>query len=170
MMSIALAAILTIVNLLWLFLVVLGMPGNWLMVVGAALLAWYEPAMFSIWTLVAMGVLAAVGEVLELVAGVAGSKKAGGTRRGAAGALVGGLIGGVAATFLIPIPVIGTLIGACVGAGLGAGGFELTGGRTMDDAVKSGVGAGVGRLVGTGVKLAIGVMIWVICTVAAFVP
>ena len=169
-MSIALAVILTIVNLLWLFLVVLGMPGNWLMLAGAIALWWYEPAMFSIWTLVAIGVLAGVGELLELLAGVVGSKKAGGTRRGTIGALVGGLIGAIVATFLIPIPVVGSLIGACVGAGLGAGGFELTGGRTMDDAVKSGVGAGVGRLVGTGIKLAIGVMIWIVCAVAAFLP
>jgi uncharacterized protein YqgC (DUF456 family) len=169
-MSIALAVILTVVNLLWLFLVVLGMPGNWLMVAGAIALWWYEPTTFSVWTLVAMGVLAGVGELLELVAGMAGAKKAGGTRRGAIGALVGGLIGGIVATFLISIPVAGTLIGACVGASLGAGGLELTGGRSMDDAVKSGVGAGVGRLVGTGIKLAVGVMIWVICAVAAFVP
>lgn len=169
-MIILLATILTILNLAWLFLVILGLPGNWLMVIGAVALAFWQGSMFATWTLVAVVALAGVGELMEFLAGVLGSKKAGGTKRGAAGALVGGLVGGLLATFLIPFPVIGSLIGACVGAGVGAWGLELTGGLKMNAAMKSGVGAGVGRLVGTGVKLVAGAAIWLVLAIAAYWP
>lgn len=169
-MTILLAIILTVLNLVWLFLVILGLPGTWFMVIGAVALAWWQPAMFDTWTLVAVVALAGVGELLEFFAGIIGSKKAGGTKRGAAGALIGGVAGGLLATFLIPVPVIGSLIGACVGAGIGAWGLELTGGLRMNDALKSGVGASAGRLVGTGAKLVAGAGIWLMLAVAAFWP
>jgi hypothetical protein len=172
------AALLMLLNTLWLGLVVLGLPGNWLMVVSTALVAWWQwehasegtSAMFSLTPLVVIVVLAFVGEGFELLAGVFGSKRAGGTRRGSIGALVGGLLGGVGGTIFIPAPVLGSLIGACGGAGLGAWGFELTGGRTMGDSLRSGAGAGAGKLAGTLSKLAVGAAIWLIIAVAAFWP
>lgn len=177
-MTYVLATALTLFNAVWLLLVVLGLPGTWLMVVTTLLVAWWQwdpalPAgqqMFSIWVLVAIAGLAVIGEVLEFFAGVFGTRAAGGSGRGAVGALIGTLIGGVAGTFLIPIPVLGSLIGACAGAALGAWGIELWQGRTMGASVKSGVGAGVGRFAGTLAKLVIGVLIWLIVGVAAFWP
>jgi hypothetical protein len=108
--------------------------------------------------------------VLELVAGMLGTKATGGSRRGAIGALIGGLAGALAGTFLIPIPLLGSLIGACLGAGLGAWGLELSGGREHRAALKAGVGAGVGRFFGTVVKLAAGTLIWLLVAVAALWP
>ena len=79
-------------------------------------------------------------------------------------------IGGVIGTFAIPVPLFGSLIGASLGAAAGAWILELSIGRSMDSAVKVGVGAGVGRLGGTIAKLGLGVAIWLILAVAAFWP
>ena len=68
------------------------------------------------------------------------------------------------------MPVIGTFVGACLGAGFGAWGLELTAGKKMDHSIRSGVGAGLGVLIGTGCKLALGALICIIVAVAAFWP
>ena len=112
--------------------------------------------------------LALAGEACEFGAGLAGAKQAGGTRRGALGALIGALAGGIVGTFFIPL--LGSLVGACVGAALGAWALELTGGRSQRASLKSGVGAGVGRLAGTLAKLGAGIVIWLMVAVAAFWP
>jgi uncharacterized protein len=164
------AAILVLANTVWLVLDLLGLPGNWLMVAGTLLVAWLKPGMFSVWTLVAISIVAAAGEALELISGALGARKGGAGRRGAVGALLGGFIGAVAGTFLIVIPVLGSLIGACVGAGLGALILELSGGREFRASLHAGVGAGVGRVLGTVIKLAAGILLWLVIAVAAFVP
>jgi uncharacterized protein YqgC (DUF456 family) len=172
------ASLLVLLNAVWLATVIAGLPGTWLMVVCTTLLAWWkwgdpatgQPGMFSLATLITIVVLAAIGEIAEFFTGVVGTKQAGGTRRGAVGALLGGFLGAVAATFLIPIPILGSLIGACGGACLGAWGFELSSGRKMGEAGRSGVGAGVGTFAGRIVKLVIGIAIWLIIAFAAFWP
>lgn len=164
------ALLLLVINAVWLFLVILGLPGTWLMVLTTALLAWWQGGMFSVYTLIALVVLALIGEIVEFFAGVAGTRQAGGSRGSAVGALVGGLVGGIVGTGAIPIPLVGSLIGACAGAAIGAFAVEFTGGRSMDEAVRSGVGAGKGRFLGTVGKLAIGGVIWLTAAVAAFVP
>jgi uncharacterized protein YqgC (DUF456 family) len=172
------ATLLTLLNCVWLFLGILGLPGTWLMVASTALLAWWQwdadgdpsERMFSITVLIVVAALALLGEIMELAAGLIGSKKAGGTKWGAIGALLGTIVGGVAGTFLIPVPVVGSIVGACLGAAIGAGALEMTSGRELAPSVKSGVGAGVGRLGGVFIKLGIGVLIWVIVAVAAFWP
>ena len=175
-MTYVLAIILCLVNAAALFLTALGLPGNWLMVVLTGLVAWWRwdadarGPMFGVTVLIVIGGLALLGEIVEFFAGVAGSKSVGGTRRGAIGALLGALVGGIVGTVAIPIPVLGSVLGACLGAALGAWGFELTGGKSMRFSLKAGAGAGVGRLLGTVAKLALGVAIWLIVAVAAFWP
>jgi len=172
------AILLVLLNAVWLVLVVLGLPGTWLMVITTALVAWWQwpaagsgnPPMIGLGVLAAIVLLAVLAEILELVAGMLGTQATGGTRRGAIGALVGGLVGALAGTFLIPVPLLGSLIGACLGAGVGSWGLELSGGREHGAALKASVGAGVGRLFGTVAKLATGVLIWLIVAVAAFWP
>jgi len=174
-MTYLLATILTLLNTAWLALTLFGLPGNWLMVLGALLVAWWQSGesaatpMFGGHVLLTVVALALLGELCEFLAAVAGSKVAGGTRRGATGALLGAILGAVAGTLLIPLPVIGSLLGTCGGAAAGAWAFELRGGGWRL-ATRSGVGAGVGRLLGTVAKLAVGVAIWLIVTGAAFWP
>lgn len=168
------AILLIFLNLAWLLLNLLGLPGNWLMVVTVAIVLWVQwdaPArMFSIGVLVAMTALAGLGEILELTAGALGARQAGASRRASIGALVAGVGGAVAGTFLIPIPVVGSIVGACLGASLAALGLEYSGGRSLEESVRSGLGAGKGRLLGTLVKLAVGLVIWTIAAGAAFWP
>jgi uncharacterized protein YqgC (DUF456 family) len=171
-------AVLCIVNALWFVTIVAGFPGTWLMVGSTVFVAWWwrhgtgpgQPAMFSIWTLVAITAIAAAAELFEFLAGVAGSRRAGGTRWGALGALLGGLVGAIVATPLIPLPVLGSLMGACIGAAVGALMLELYSGQKFDISLRSGVGAGVGTLFGRAIKLTAGAAIWVIVAIAAFWP
>lgn len=170
------AIALTLINALWLALVLFGLPGTWLMVLSTAVVAWiqYRPGVdlahqpISIWTLVALLVLAVVGEILEFIAGAAGAKRAGGSGRGALAAIAGGFVGAILGTFLIPVPVLGSLMGAAGGAGMAAWFVELTGGSGHTAAMRIGWGAGVGRLLGTVYKIIVGAMIWLIAAVAAF--
>ena len=166
------ATLLVLANGCWLVLTLLTLPGNWMMVATTVLVAWWQwdKHMFHPATLAAIVALAVVGEVLEFVSSAVGVRKAGGTRKGAVGSLLGALIGAVAGTFLIPVPLLGTLIGTCLGACGGAWAFEALGGRSQAQSAKAGVGAGVSRLAGTLIKLAIGAAIWLIVAVAAFWP
>ena len=169
------ALLLAILNGLWLLSVLLGLPGTWLMVLSTLLLAWWQhhsgqPPLFGVPVLVVICALALAGEISELLAGALGSKTAGGSRRGALGALIGALVGGLVGTFVIPILIVGSLIGTCGGAALGALGMELHGRRSFGAALRSGAGAGAGRLLGTVAKLIAGVLIWITVAIAAFWP
>ena len=108
-----------------------------------------------------MVVLAALGELLEFLAGALGVTKAGGSRRGAILALVGSLAGGIVGLFVgLPIPVVGPIVGAMLLAGAGAFAGAVLGeqwkGRSFDDSWRIGKAAFWGRLLGTVVKTAIG--------------
>ena len=172
------ATILVLLNAVWWCLNFLGVPGNWLMLAGTALLTWWQwdsqksawDQIFGVHTLAIILAVAILGEVLELLTGTAGSKIAGGSWWGALGALLGSVLGMVVGTFVIPVPLVGSLIGACVGAFAGAWGLEMLSGRRAKMSLKSGAAAGTGRLLGTVIKLALGAVIWAIIAVAAYWP
>ncbi len=163
------AFVLLAINSVALFLVPIGLPGTWIMVAATAGVAWIQEGMFSPWTLAVLVVIALGGEILEFIAGAAGSKKAGGTWRGGVGAILGGLVGGIAGTFLIPVPILGSILGAALGAAGGALLGELSGGKKLEAATAVGRGAFVGRLLGTVFKLGAGVGIWVVAVAASFI-
>lgn len=177
-MTILIAILLTLLNAASLLLVVIGLPGNWLIVAFTVLAAWsqWNPALgwndqFIGFPAIGLVVaLALLGELAETFMGVAGAKRAGASGWGLIGSLVGAIAGGIAGTFMIPIPVIGSLVGACLGAAAGAWLLEVAKGRTVDEATRSGVGAGVGRFQGTLAKLAAGLAMFIIASVAAFWP
>ena len=171
-MHIVIAMLLAVVNLVFLVSVVFGLPGTWLMVLATALAAWWQwdHHLVGVWTLVAMGVIALAAELVDLLAGLLGASRAGGGWRASLAAMIGGVAGAIVGTLLIPAPLVGTLIGACVGAGLAAGVVQRSRGQDPKRAVRVGLGAGIGRLVGTLVKLALAVLIWIIATVASFWP
>ncbi|HLA84632.1 MAG TPA: DUF456 domain-containing protein, partial [Thermoguttaceae bacterium] len=110
---------------------------------------------------IAIIVLATLGELLEFVAGMLGAAKAGGSRRGAVLALIGSLIGAVAGLFIgLPIPVVGSVVSAVLLAGLGAFVGAVLGeqwkGRTLGESCRIGHAAFWGRLLGTAAKTALG--------------
>ena len=159
-----------VLNLAWLAIVPFAMPGNWLMIITTLSFAWYaqDAQLYSTPTLVTIVLLAFLGEVVEFFAGMGGAKRAGASFIGSVGAIIGAVTGAILGTFLIPIPIIGTLLGSCVGAGFGTWTLERIKGKTHDESLKSGLGAGVGQFVGLITKLAIGITIWVIIAVALF--
>ena len=164
--------VLILLNVFWLMLVLFGLPGNWLIVISTCLFAWWrwEDGVFSIYTLIAVAVLAGLGELFELLGGMHGAKRAGASWQGSIAALVGAIAGAIIGTFTIPVPFLGTVLGACIGAGLGSWAMEVSRGRKMEDSVRCGVGAGLGELLGISAKLAVGIIIWITVAVAAFRP
>lgn len=166
------ATLLAVTNAFWLLLTLLTLPGNWLMVTAAALVAWWrwDERMFSPWTLLVILGLALVGELVELLASSVAVKRSGGSRIGSFGALLGAILGAVLGTIMLPIPLLGSLVGACGGACAGAWAGDLAAGRPHRASARSGVAAGAGRLFATVAKFAVGALIWIIITVASFWP
>lgn len=160
---------LILLNAFWLMLVLVTLPGNWLMVVSTCLFAWWrwDDGFFSWPFLIAITVLALIGELIEFFAGAGGARRAGSTWKGAIAAIVGAIVGGLAGTFMIPVPLFGTLLGACMGAGFMTWAVERSAGREREHSVRSGVGAGTGVLIGTLSKFAVGCVIWVMILIAA---
>ena len=165
------ATLLTLLNIVFWTGILFGMPGIWLMVLAAAVLEWLQPGeyMFSQVTLYVSAGLALLAEIVEFLLGAAGARQAGGSKRGAALAIVGGVIGAILGTAL-PVPVLGTLIGACAGAFVGSLLGDRLAGRPMEQSVEAGRGAAIGRFWGTTAKMFIGAVVLVLLTVAAYFP
>lgn len=142
----------------------LGLPGNWLMVLAAVLYVALVPdsAATMGWSVVlVLAALATAGEVVEFLAGALGAAKTGASRRGVALALAGSVAGGLAGLFVgIPIPIVGPILTAvlfgCVGALVGAMIGEGWKGRNWQMSWQIGKAAFRGRLWGTVVKAALG--------------
>ena len=163
---------LILLNTVWLALVLVGLPGNWLIVISTCLFAWWrwDEGPFSIYTLVFIVVLAVLGELAEFTAGLIGAKRSGASWLGSIAALFGAVAGAVVGTFVIGIPFLGTIIGACLGAGLGVWALEVSRGKKMEQSVRYGVGAGLGEFFGITSKLLLGIVIWLTVAIAAFWP
>jgi len=174
------ALLFTLLGVGCLVLVVIGLPGTWIMIALAVVVEMLDrhylngadPETYGWWTLGACVALGLVGEVLEAVAGALGTRAGGGSRRGMAGAMIGGIVGAIAFTPLIPIPVVGTLIGALVGTFAGAAIAERSHEEPPDtqSTLKAAGGATVGRLLGTMGKATIATTVWVVLSVTAFWP
>ena len=159
-MSVALAVLgwtlFGLVILAALALDLLGLFGNWIILgaVGvAAAISGFDH--FGGYTLVALLVLAILGEVLEALAAGVGAAKYGGGKGAIGAALVGTLVGAVLGTSLFPI--IGTIIGACAGAFFFATLYEfLVSNRGLDSAARVGFGAALGKICGLFAKTFVG--------------
>jgi len=166
-MVVYLAFILTLLlGLAGLFLVILTLPGLWLMLAGAAVYAMFTH-IFGFKSLLVLFVLAAAGELLELAVGGAATRRSGGGKLSIVGAVVGGVLGGIFLTF-IPIPVVGTLVGVCLGSFFGAVFVELISGKRLGYSLRVGLAAGTGRLGGIIIKLMIGVVMLAVIMIAGF--
>ena len=157
--------ILAVVILLSLVLIVLGLPGLWIMVASAVTYNLIVPGDPIGWfTLVAVAVLALVAELLEFTMTGRYARKYGGSRRAGWGAIIGGIIGAFVG---FPVPIVGPIIGAFVGSFCGALVAELTGGASAGDATRVAKGALIGRVMSTVLKIGIGFTIGVWIFVAA---
>jgi len=153
------------VIVLSLILIVLGLPGLWIMVASAVAYNLIVPGEPIGWvTLIAVAVLAFVAELLEFSLTGSCARKYGGSRRAGWGAILGGIVGAMVG---LPVPIIGSVIGAFIGSFLGALIAEFTGGSSAVDSTRVAKGALIGRVVSTVLKIGIGLTIGVWIFIAA---
>ncbi len=153
-----------------------GLPGNWMILLVAAIWMWLGPAeRFGIdWPIiVALVILALIGEGIEFLASVLTTTRLGGSRLAATYSVIGSVLGGFAGAFIgLPIPVVGwivsSLLFASIGAMVGATAAERWTGKTVKDSVKVGSAAFTGRMLGTVGKMILGSMMMVVSIVALF--
>ena len=145
------------------FLTLMALPGNWLILVITFLFSMQFPVTSSLYigwgVLIAMGILATIGEVLEFFLGAASLAK-GGSKRGAFWALIGSIVGSLlGAAILSVIPILGTAVGLVLGAAFGAMGGAVLGekslGKTQEESIRLGKVAFWGRLLGSVSKIMI---------------
>jgi uncharacterized protein YqgC (DUF456 family) len=157
--------ILAAVIIVSLILIVLGLPGLWIMVASAVTYNLVVPGDPIGWvTLIAVAVLAFVAELLEFALAGRYARKYGGSRRAGWGAILGGIVGAMVG---LPVPIIGSVIGAFLGSFLGALIAEFTGGSSAGDATRVAKGALIGRVISTVLKIGIGFTIGVWIFIAA---
>ena len=142
------------IELAALCMIPLGLPGTWLQVAVAGVLAWTDHV--SARGLLAVAGLAIAGEIAEAASGHWGARRFGGSRRAAWGALVGGMAGLLIGS---PIPVAGPLVASLVGTFAGAVVGEMWERGRLSPEMRVGVGAIVGRALGVGFKLGVALAI-----------
>lgn len=154
----------------------LSLPGNWLIVLAAAVFAYFIPEseLHGIgWIgIVGLAVLAGLGELLEFAASAIAVGKQGASRRAMVLSIAGTMVGSLMGAFVtIPIPILGPMVGALLGGALGAlaGAWlgEVWKGKSLQEGWEVGKGAVIGKLLGTTGKLAVGALMVVVATVDA---
>ena len=153
---------------IYLFLVLalnaVGLPGNWVLV-GTALVVALIPGFGDLpwtWFFACLG-FAVLGEVIESLLGLVVVAKKGGTRWGVIGSFLGGMLGVVLGSAMAP-PFGGVLLGF-VGAFGGAVFGEYMREQRADSALKIGFWAFVGRSLAILGKIAAGGgIVWVLIT------
>ncbi|MCG8531941.1 MAG: DUF456 domain-containing protein [Desulfovibrionales bacterium] len=159
-METVLAVVFTAVMVALLGLHFLSMPANFLIMGMLVLWKYLYPAdsadmntMFFVIT----GGLVLLGEALEFVSQLMGSKKYGGSKKGNIGGIIGAICGAiVGAPFFFGL---GALFGALGGAYAGCLVFEIAHGRTMSEAMTAAKGAFYGKFLGMSIKFGIGVFV-----------
>ncbi len=153
--------ILVLVLALSLVLIALGLPGLWIMIATAVVYNLVvTPAPISWFTIICVGILGVIAEVIEFSLSGSFARKYGGSRRAGWGAIIGGMIG---AFMGFPIPIVGPMVGAFVGSFIGALAGELSVGTGGGKSAKVATGALIGRVASTAVKIGIG------CAIASWI-
>ncbi|MBI4060768.1 MAG: DUF456 family protein [Elusimicrobia bacterium] len=124
------------------------LPGAPLILVAAVLHQRLLPGHVSTWTIAALAVFSLLTFAADAACGVLGVRRFGGGRRAMLGAGVGAVIG----LFLGPL---GLILGAVAGAALCEMALDR---RAWDDALKTGIGAGLGLLVGAAARLGLALL------------
>jgi hypothetical protein len=175
MLTVFFALLLILILLACLALTLFGLPGNWLIVVATVVYACLKPtgstAAIGWRPIVILVVIAALGEIVELSAATVGTAKAGGSRRGAALALVCSIVGAIIGMFVgIPVPLMGSILGALLFAGVGALAGAIAGerwaGKDWGTSWRIGKAAFRGRLAGTLAKMSLGGLMVLVVIVA----
>jgi len=151
-----------LVSLAGIILTFFGIGGTFLVLIGAILydlISWSWTITFT--TLLIVLGLAVLGEILEWLITMLGSKAGGVSRWGIIGTIAGSIIGGILLSPLMPI--IGTFLGILLGAILGAFAFELMHTKQAGKAWKAAKAALLGRaLVSLSKLILAGIQVWLV--------
>ena len=140
---VTLAILLVLVGILG--TVIPGLPGAVLVLAGLYWLAWLDGFdRLGAGTIILLVILTLASYAIDLLATAVGARRFGASRRAVVGAFVGTVVG---LFFGLPGVVIGPFVGAVVG--------EFAARGLLNDATRAGLGAWLGILVGTVVKLAL---------------
>ena len=148
------SSIVLLLMLVALVTVPVGIPGVWIMVGLAALLALGGSVSWTTW--IVLLVIAGVAEAAEFFLVAKVGKRFGGSRKAFWGALAGGFAGLFVGT---PIPVVGSVVMAFVGSFAGAAVVTFLEGRGMSDAGRVGTGILLARVLAVGLKIAAGLIV-----------
>jgi uncharacterized protein len=157
---IILAVILIITGLIGCILPVL--PGPPLSYIGLLIAHFTRFVEIETITLISLGLLAIVVQILDYIVPVWGTKKFGGTKYGSWGSIIGLIVG------IIILPMLGLVIGPFGIIGILAGPFfgaligETIGGQKSEKAMRAAIGSFIGFLTGTLMKLATSIIITVV--------
>ena len=125
--------------------VIPALPGVPLVFLGLFIGAWIGQFEAVGWgTLGILAVLGLIAWIVDFVAGAAGARYLGASSRAFWGATIGAIVG-------IFFGIVGMLLGPFIGAVVG----ELSGGNSMVQSGRAGVGAWIGMVVATAIKLAL---------------
>ena len=158
--------VLVLCILLGFALVLFGLPGTYVIVIGALLynlIAWSVEISWG--TTAVLLVLALIGELFDVIASGIAVKKYGSSFTGMIGAVIGGIVGSIVG---VPIPVIGSVIGLFLGGFIGAFVFELIRYRNMKKAWNAGVGSFVGRITSIFIKIVLALIMVLIIMAAVW--
>ena len=136
--------------------IIFGFPGTWIILAASAIYAWFTDfAFITKQMLIGLLLLALLAELIDFMASSWGARRYGGSKKAMLGTLLGGIFGAIALT-----PVffgLGSMLGAFLGAFAGAFFVTYLDLRKMDDAVRVGWGAFLGRVFATVFKGSIAV-------------
>lgn len=124
------------------------LPGVPLNYIGIVLLQFTSFADFSIQFLIGWGIVVIIVQLLDYFIPVWGTKKLGGGKKGAWGSAIGIVAG-------LFFPPWGIIIGPFAGAVIG----ELIDEKEFKDALKAGLGAFIGFIAGTFMKLVVAIIL-----------
>ena len=124
-------------------------PGPPISYMGMVMLQVTKHGDFSASSMVLFGFIAVGVTVLDFIVPIWGTRRMGGSKAGTWGATIGLLLG------VFFFPPFGLIIGPLIGAIIG----EVTTGKEFEHALKSGLGSFLGFLMGTGMKLAVSIII-----------
>lgn len=144
-----------------LFLTPLGLPGNWLMLFVPLVALFYGEV--SWWALLLMLLVVGLAELAEFLLVKEMSERYGASTKAFWGAIGGGILGVIIGA---PLPVVGSLVGGVAGTFLGAALISYWETMHLDQSVKRGWGAVLGRAAAAAVKTAAGLVV-IVSTAAA---
>ena len=135
------------------FLVLFGLPGTWVIWVAVAIFSFVADFQVSDWIVIVLTlIMALLGEGIEFMVGVMGSKKMDVSNGAIVASIVGGIIGAVMG---VPIFLIGSVLGMLLGVFLGAWLWEWIATQQWKLSLQKAVAATFSRVISMFVKFAI---------------